>query len=239
LVFLVNLSPSAQSPTAPGGTKTTPGQNAPTPSPSIPTPGGPGYVPANVDRVAIKHAAKEAFKQQWGMSIGAPLLVGLISGFINIFGIPFWVNTYGMFHKIYKRQTTDIGEIFSGQNYGRKLGGMLLMGLFVWLWALLIWIPGIIKLFSYSMTGYILAEFPNVTASNAIKLSMRMTKGYKGRLFVTVLSFIGWLILGALTLNILTIVFVIPYMHTTFAGFYEELKKKALETGAISASELV
>ena len=239
LVFLVNMPASANSSAASGGTGFTPGQNSHTPTASEPAPGESGYVPANVDRIAIKRTAKEAFKQQWGLSIGAPLLVGLISGFISIFAIPFWVNTYGMFRKIYKRQTTDIGEAFSGQNYGRKLGGMLLMALFAWLWALLFWIPGIIKLLSYSMTGFILAEFPNVTASNAIKLSMRMTKGYKGKLFVTALSFIGWLMLGALTFNILTIVFVMPYMYTTFAGFYEELKKKALETGAISASELV
>jgi len=237
LVFLVNLLPSAQPPTASSGGKTTPGQSAPTPS--IPTPSEPGYVPANVDRVAIKLAAKDAFKQQWGVSIGAPLLVGLISIFINIFSIPFWVNTYGMFHKIYKRQTADIGDSFSGHNYGRKLGGILLVFLFTWLWALLLWIPGIIKFLSYSMTVYILAEFPNVTVSDAIKLSMRMTNGYKGKLFVTAFSFIGWLILGSFTFGILTIIFVAPYIYTTFAGFYEELKKKALETDTISAAELV
>lgn len=211
--------------------------NGPAPSTSIP--GEPGYIPANVDRVSIKRAAKEAFKQQWGTSIGTPLLVGLVSSFIGIFGIPFTVNTAGVFHKIYKRQNTGVGDAFSGQNYGRKLGGMLLVGLFFFLWYMLFIIPGIIKLFSYSMTAFILAEYPNVTARQAIKLSMRMTKGHKGKLFVTGLSFIGWLILGGLTFNILTLVFVMPYMYTTFAGFYEELKKKALETGAISAEELV
>ena len=213
-------------------------------------------------RQEIKANAKEAMKQQWGTSIGAivllfavsfvvgiiigifslraPMIGSLLSSAISIFVLlPLSVGLYGVFAKIYRKEQTSAGEIFQGfsVNYLRKVGGMLWMGLFVWLWTLLLIIPGIIKAFAYSMVPYILADCPNVTAREAMKLSMRMTKGYKGQLFVMGLSFIGWLLLGTLTLHILTIVFVGPYMYTTMAGYYNELKKRAIESGTISAAE--
>jgi len=193
-----------------------------------------------LDRVTIKRSAKEAMKQQWGTAIGATFLTSLIVGFISIFGLPLQVSMYGTMHKIYKREKADIGAMFNGfgENYLRKLGGMLLAALFTWLWLLLFIIPGIVKGIAYSMTAFILAEYPNVTASDAIKLSMRMTKGYKGEIFVMYLSFIGWQLLSVLTLGILSIVYVSPYMYTTYGGYYEELKKEALASGAISAEEL-
>ena len=88
------------------------------------------------------------------------------------------------------------------------------------------------------MTPYILADCPNVPAKEALKISMRMTKGYKGKIFVCLLSFYGWMMLSALTFGILYVVFVGPYMQTTFAGFYEEMKDDALRSGAISIDEL-
>ena len=70
-----------------------------------------------------------------------------------------------------------------------------------------------------------------------MKLSMRMTKGYKLDLFIMLLSFIGWNMLSAFTLGILGLVFVNPYLYTTYAGYYNELKKNAIESGTISAAE--
>ena len=43
-----------------------------------------------------------------------------------------------------------------------------LTGLYIVLWTLLFIIPGIIKSFSYAMAPYILAEYPEMTASEAI-----------------------------------------------------------------------
>ena len=88
------------------------------------------------------------------------------------------------------------------------------------------------------MTPYILAHCPNVSATDALKLSMRMTNGHKGELFVMHLSFIGWMLLGALTLGILVIVHVGPYMGTTTAGYYIELRDEALAKGIIRPEEL-
>ena len=104
--------------------------------------------------------------------------------------------------------------------------------------AVVLSIPGIIKSIAYSMTPYILADCPNVTARDALKLSMRMTAGHKGKLFVLGLSFIGWMLLSAITFYILYIVYTGPYMYATFSGFYLELKEQAVASGVIEASEL-
>jgi len=99
-------------------------------------------------------------------------------------------------------------------------------------------IPVIIKALSYSMTQYILASNPNVLATNAIKLSMRMTKGHKGKIFVMWISFIGWQLLNMLTLGILGIFYVNPYMYASFAGQFVELRSLAVASGVILPHEL-
>ncbi len=85
-------------------------------------------------------------------------------------------------------------------------------------------IPGIVAALSYSQAFYILAENPGIGALEAIRISKRMMYGYKGKLFLLYLSFIGWAILSALTLGI-GYLWLIPYVSTTLANFYEEVKR--------------
>ena len=109
-----------------------------------------------------------------------------------------------------------------------NIGNLVLMQLFIMLWTFLLVIPGIIKTFSYILTPYILGDDDikkGADAVDPITLSRIMMDGYKLKYFIMVLSFLGWLLLGALTINILTILFVAPYMQLTFAKFYEERKK--------------
>jgi len=96
-------------------------------------------------------------------------------------------------------------------------------------------IPVFIKSLSYFMTPYILADCPDVTARGALKLSKQMMAGRKGELFVLMLSFIGWLALSVLTFGILFVVYVGPYMYTTYAGFYATARAKALADMGVAA----
>jgi len=133
--------------------------------------------------------------------------------------------------------TTPFVAGFSG-NFGRKLGGFLWMYLFTFLWSLLFIIPGIIKAYSYAMTPYILADCPNVKAKDALKLSMRIMSGHKWELFVFHLSFIGWGLLSLLTFGLLSIFFVDPYMKSSEATYYLEVREQALRTGVITMGQL-
>jgi len=109
------------------------------------------------------------------------------------------------------------------KNYWHKVWGMFLMVIFIFLWSLLLVIPGIIKCFSYAMTPYILEEHPELTANEAIDHSRAMMKGHKFDLFWLLLSFIGWLILCMFTFGI-GYLWLTPYMQTSVAAFYEDVK---------------
>lgn len=98
----------------------------------------------------------------------------------------------------------------------------LLKGLYVFLWSLLLIIPGIIASYSYAMTGYILAEHPEMTAGEAIAASKEMMYGNRWRLFCLHFSFIGWAFLCALTLGIGSL-WLNPYENVAEAAFYREI----------------
>jgi uncharacterized membrane protein len=198
-------------------------------------------------RAEIKAQAKNNFMSQYGISIGAGLLYMILMGALGwtfigtLLLVPPLIVGYSSFTiRIYRGQQGDIGDMFSTgfNDYGRNLGGVLWMYLFIWLWTLLFIIPGIIKALAYFMTPYILADSKNVSATDALKLSMRMTQGYKGEIFVMGLSFIGWAILTAITCGILGIFFTGPYFGTSFAGLYHELKANALAKGIVTPEEL-
>lgn len=58
----------------------------------------------------------------------------------------------------------------------------------------------------YAMTPFALAENPDGGAGEAVRRSVRMLRGHKGKLFVLELSFIGWdLLLGLIVLVVLGI----------------------------------
>ena len=70
---------------------------------------------------------------------------------------------------------------------------------------------------------YILAENKGKNAHECIKESMAMTDGHKMELFMLGLSFIGWTLLGCVTLGI-AYIWVAPYISATFANAYVSLK---------------
>ena len=209
-------------------------------------------------RVEIKAIAKAGFKEQRSASILIVLVfflvvvVASLTSLIPIIGVLFslgvsfiispvlGVGLYGVFLSIYRKTKTDVNALFSkfGNDFARVLGGMLWMTLWVFLWSLLFIVPGIIKLYSYRLTPFILSEYPNIRPKDAILISKKMTEGYKGALFINDLSFIGWFLLSSITMGILFIVYTGPYYLATISGFYEELKTQALASGAVKREEL-
>ena len=103
---------------------------------------------------------------------------------------------------------------------------MFFRGLYTFLWSLLFIIPGIIKSYEYRMIPYLLAENPEMDMEEAFSLTRQMMTGDKANTFILDLSFIGWNLLSALTLGILSIFYVNPYQHLTNAQLYEVLLQK-------------
>lgn len=109
------------------------------------------------------------------------------------------------------------------QRWLRNAWGLLLMGIKVMLWTFVFIIPGFIKAFAYALTPFLLVDCPELTPLQCIKLSNRMMKGHKFDLFYLYLSFIGWGLLGILTLGI-GYLWLTPYMTASTAAFYEDVK---------------
>ena len=198
------------------------------------------------NRIAVKQQAKINFKANYWPAVGWTFLAGLILAACGVadrifFGVVSLIvgsvvsAGLGWFSlKIYRGEAVDGGsDLFVGfRNFGHVLGGMLWMDLFTFLWSLLFVIPGIIKAISYSMTPYILIDQPEIGAQEALKLSMKMTTGHKGDIFVMYLSWFGWMLLTVLTSGILGIFYTVPYMDVSLAGVYEELKKNIQKESA-------
>ncbi|MBQ9363617.1 MAG: DUF975 family protein [Bacteroidaceae bacterium] len=129
------------------------------------------------------------------------------------------------FLRIARKENPTFSNLFDGfKDYVRVLLTGLLSSLYIFLWCLLLIIPGIIKTYSYALTYYILKDEPELRYNSAIERSMKMMDGHKMELFLLDLSFIGWYLLCIPTLG-LAFFLVYPYHYTTRAHFYEALKQ--------------
>ena len=139
--------------------------------------------------------------------------------------IPFSVGSRGFFYKSLSRRAgiNDAFAIFNN-GYANSIKITLLMFLKVFLWSMLFIIPGIIKAYEYRMIPYIVAENPDISSREAFRETRRLMRGNKFDTFILDLSFIGWLLLSLLTCGMLSIFFVTPYKHYTYASLYQELK---------------
>jgi Predicted integral membrane protein len=104
----------------------------------------------------------------------------------------------------------------------KVLGLSIAMSVFIYLWSLLLVIPGLIAAYSYRQAVYILFDHPDYTIMQCISESKAMMRGHKGELFILDLSFLGWVILCVLTMGIL-FVWMLPYMQVTYANYYNAL----------------
>jgi uncharacterized membrane protein len=138
----------------------------------------------------------------------------------------------------YKDNKKCFRYVFDEQNYTGIIKTMLLTDIFIFLWSLLLIIPGIIKSYSYKMVPYILADNPTIGVKKAIALSNDMTMGHKFDMFVLDLSFIGWYLLGIFAFGI-GVFFVMPYENATSAELYLVLRKNALENNLCSYEDLL
>lgn len=114
---------------------------------------------------------------------------------------------------------------------------MCVVSVFEILWTFTI-VGIFIKYYSYFLVPYILAENPDIGTLEAITLSRKMMKGHKWQCFIFELSFIGWKILGMLTLGILDIVYTNPYMVASFSEFYVAIRQEAKSCGICGEHQL-
>lgn len=119
--------------------------------------------------------------------------------------------------------------------WGRALWLHVLMFVKIFLWSLLLVIPGIVAALRYSMAPYYLADDPNLTARQALAKSKAVMKDKKFAYFALQVSFIGWnllinavqLLLGGMLGTVLMLVAaqfmslaLSVYINASNAAFY-------------------
>ena len=131
--------------------------------------------------------------------------------------------------KQHDKKELRFSDLFSQfDRFGTGFAQKFLRILYTTLWTLLFIIPGIVKSLSYAMTPFILEDHPEMTASEAIKASMKLMDGHKMDLFILGLSFIGWSLLACLTMGI-GYLFLTPYINAAYAAFYRNISGQRQE----------
>ena len=188
--------------------------------------------------------ARESLKGKWGVAIGTFVIYMLISVSLQMSGMvgsrtvgaiisliisgPLALGVAIFSLSVSRNQDPKLEQLFLGfTNFGMALGTYLLMLLFIFLWSLLLIVPGIIAAISYSMAFYIMADDHSVGAMEAIDKSKQMMHGYKWKYFCLGCRFIGWSLLCILTLGI-GFLWLIPYVQVSNAKFYDDVKANAL-----------
>lgn len=142
------------------------------------------------------------------------LAIGLMETIMNVGYSLFCVN-------VVRRRAASYGNLMDPfAMFFKVIWLNILMGIFIYLWTLLLVIPGIIAAYRYRMAVYIMLDNPDMSALDCIRESKRLTNGHKMELFVLDLSFIGWSILSMVPL---VTIWVAPYIELTNVRFYVAL----------------
>lgn len=176
----------------------------------------------------IRAEAWQRLSGHWSLLLAVWLVIWLIMSAANmialIVGGPFALGICIVFLRIYRRESYRLEDIFTGFNdFARSLVAYLLFSLYVFLWSLLLIVPGIIAMISYSMTFYILADDKTISAPDALRRSQQMMHGHKTEYFMLMLSFIGWFFLCLLTMGI-GFLWLSSYVTMAQVIFYHRLK---------------
>jgi uncharacterized membrane protein len=146
---------------------------------------------------------------------------------------------HNMFYVDLCNNKAELSTLFSRFGiFFKAFGLVLFMALFVFLWSLLLFIPGIIAAYRYSMAPYLMAQYPEMGIRQAVNESKRIMAGHKWRLFCLELSFIGWALLCVLSLGI-GYLWLIPYMQAAYAAFYLDRSGQGIPLNAKSEPNMV
>lgn len=193
-----------------------------------------------MNRVEIKNYAKEKLSGNLGsiwkiliIALGISLAAGVVcsilfnsmdadflDSLLGILMMPLGIGTTAFFVSLIESTDFEAKDLFKYyHDFVKIIGVTVLMGIVVMLGYICFVIPGIILTLSYSLVPIILIKKPELGIVETLKYSREKMQGHKLDAFVLGLSFIGWAILGTLTLGILYI-WLFPYMQLTFTKFY-------------------
>lgn len=145
-------------------------------------------------------------------------MLNIVMSIVNAGFIIFLLNTI-------RSAGACIGNLLDGFGFFLRIVILnIIEAVFIFLWSLLLVVPGIIASYRYSQAIYLLIDHPELSPLDCIRESSRMMTGHKAELFVLDLSFIGWLLLSSLpVVGYLVSLWTTPYIGMTHALYYTRL----------------
>ena len=166
-------------------------------------------------------------------SAGASLIDSLLRLAMAVVGVGFSLFVMNSV----RRSQPALGNLLDGFGmFPRVLFLIVLQIVLIFLWSLLLVIPGIIAAYRYSFAVYVMIDHPEMSAMDCLRESKRLTTGYKRQLFLLDLSFILWFLLTMIpVIGYAAQVYVTPYMESARVLYYEQIRslqdgKPAIET---------
>ena len=145
---------------------------------------------------------------------------------------PFYVGVSSFALGFLRKGDSDWETLIQGfENPLREILAFLMVTGIVLFGILLFIIPGIMWMLSYSQAFFILADHPEITASQALRQSQKIMHGHRMDLVKLRVWQSGLIFLSSLTLFI-ALIWLIPYFIICWARFYEDIKD---QTGTVTA----
>jgi uncharacterized membrane protein len=190
-----------------------------------------------LDRLCVSNLATE---EAWVLPLIVVVGFLVMLSYVLFLVLPVAMGVINSFNSLYAHSDRRIlanVKIFGFSDCGRSIAGMIMMSIVTSLYSLLLLVPGIIASLALFFVPYIIKDNPDLSIMETLRLSRKMMEGHKWQLFKLQLSFLGWIFLNVLTLGIGSL-WLIPYMMTTLAAFYQDVKAEYLMKEARQESAL-
>ena len=136
---------------------------------------------------SAKQEIKGCYWKAFG--IGALFILVMLVSCVTVVGPfiiygPMFLGLHRAILQLVRTKKVKVSTLFSGfKDFGVAFRLVWLEGIKIFLWSLLLIVPGIIALIRYSMAFLILSDNPNITAREAINKSKDMIEGRKYEFF--------------------------------------------------------
>lgn len=187
--------------------------------------------------LALMRTSRKKLAPHWGIGILMALVyavvIGVPSAFVPIGSEitsflltgPFVLGLAYFSFSIHRDESPHFFQIFDGfPSFIKSFLAFICQSICIIAGVVFLIIPGIYIGLGLSMTFYVMADRPELSFSECLHESWKMTDGFRFKILGLQLRFILWYIVGFLCLGVGTLV-VMPWHYVTHAALYEKIKQ--------------
>lgn len=158
------------------------------------------YFLLNTLPLAIDELIPAATISEYNYTLGEYVEYPLVSRlYTALLAGVFEVGLFSFLIYFVRRREIQAVHLFDGfEHIVKALWLTIRMGFFIFLWSLLLFVPGIIAAIRYSQSLVVLADHPEYSAKQCMETSKQYMKQNKGKYVCLILSFLGWALISTI-----------------------------------------